>query len=68
MKIYYPVQVDLSPPAKGETLTERVWRQCFNILGKMNVLAMMRRTLLYNNTKEAVLRWWRMEGGGVFIM
>merc|ERR1719412_2478011 len=49
-------QVFLSPPAKGETWVEGLWRNCFNTMGRFNFLSRIRRSQIYHNTTEAVLK------------
>ena len=49
-------QVSISAPKRGETFGHRIWRHCFNMLRKLNLLALMRRSGIYNNTTEALLR------------
>ena len=38
------MQVFLSPPAKGETWVEGLWRNCFNTMGRFNFLSRIRRS------------------------
>ena len=46
----------LERPARGETAMEALWRRTFNLLSKLNILGVMRRSDIYWNTTEAMLK------------
>ena len=42
-------------------LSSRCWRHSFNMMARLDLLGRIRRTSIYHNTTEAVLKWehWR---------
>ena len=50
-------RVVLQSPARGETCLDKFWRQSFNLMARMDMLSKIRRTGIYHNTTEAVLKY-----------